>query len=212
MSLTETTTLVDALLQHVPPDQAFKEFVFFFFGGSGALGIGAAQVPKLLAENDKRKALAGGPTKGGEALDLNPVAASAYPEPLRVADVKEIMTNLPSVEKILNAGPKSSYMATMGYLERDGLNACLPNANPVVLCAVFDCISGGADLAAPNEANAKFSVWQSEAQAGKYDSFKGALFTAYAKKLSAFTVFAGLIALVLDLIFESGMDAYFPVQ
>ena len=53
-----TSTLLDGssfllnFLQRVEPEQAKGEFFFFFFGGSGALGIGAAQVPKIAAELD----------------------------------------------------------------------------------------------------------------------------------------------------------------
>ena len=58
MSIIETaSTLLDGsstlllnFLQRVDPEQAKGEFFFFFFGGSGALGIGAAQVPKIAAE------------------------------------------------------------------------------------------------------------------------------------------------------------------
>ena len=60
MSLIDTaSTLLDGssslilnFLQRVDPEQAKGEFFFFFFGGSGALGIGAAQVPKIAAELD----------------------------------------------------------------------------------------------------------------------------------------------------------------
>lgn len=45
-----SSTLLLNFLQRVEPEQAKGEFFFFFFGGSGALGIGAAQVPKIAAE------------------------------------------------------------------------------------------------------------------------------------------------------------------
>ena len=45
-----SSTLLLNFLQRVDPEQAKGEFFFFFFGGSGALGIGAAQVPKIAAE------------------------------------------------------------------------------------------------------------------------------------------------------------------
>ena len=47
-----TSSLILNFLQRVEPEQAKGEFFFFFFGGSGALGIGAAQVPKIAAELD----------------------------------------------------------------------------------------------------------------------------------------------------------------
>lgn len=45
-----SSTFLLNFLQRVDPEQAKGEFFFFFFGGSGALGIGAAQVPKIAAE------------------------------------------------------------------------------------------------------------------------------------------------------------------
>lgn len=48
-----TNTLDLALLQRVGIEQAKVEFYFFFFGGSGALGLGFAQVhSKLQVEKD----------------------------------------------------------------------------------------------------------------------------------------------------------------
>ena len=50
-----TSSLLLNFLQRVDPEQAKGEFFFFFFGGSGALGIGAAQVPKIAAELDGKR-------------------------------------------------------------------------------------------------------------------------------------------------------------
>ena len=47
-----------------------------------------------------------------------------YPEPLKTADVQKIIDSAPYVEKILAAGKKTSYMAQIGYLERQGFNDC----------------------------------------------------------------------------------------
>jgi hypothetical protein len=130
--LDSTHTLLDSssslllnFLQRVDPDQAKGEFFFFFFGGSGALGIGAAQVPKIAAELDFINKLGGSPiTKGGDDLDCNFIATLGYPEPLKIADVQKIIDDAPFVEKILAAGKKKSYMAQIGYLERQGFNDC----------------------------------------------------------------------------------------
>eukprot|EP01035_Chromulina_nebulosa_P038344 gene38344-51788_t len=60
--------MIHSLIQQVPPDQAKGEFFFFFFSGSGALGIGAVQLPKLIAQNKAFQSLKGGPTEGGETI------------------------------------------------------------------------------------------------------------------------------------------------
>lgn len=63
-------------------------------------------------------------TEGGEDLDCNFIATIGYPEPLKTKDVQKIIDNAPFVEKMLAAGNKKSYMAQMGYLERQGFNDC----------------------------------------------------------------------------------------
>jgi hypothetical protein len=71
------------------------------------------------------KKLGGSPvTEGGEDLDLNFIATIGYPEPLKTKDIQKIIDNAPFVEKMLAAGNKKSYMAQMGYLERQGFNDC----------------------------------------------------------------------------------------
>jgi hypothetical protein len=64
MSPLETaSTLVPAILRRVPPSEAQGAFLFFFFAGSGALGIGGAQIPKLLEAYKAIGDLAGGPRR-----------------------------------------------------------------------------------------------------------------------------------------------------
>ena len=63
-------------------------------------------------------------TEGGDDLDCNFIATIGYPEPLKRQDVQKIIDNAPYVEKILAAGKKKSYMAQIGYLERQGFNDC----------------------------------------------------------------------------------------
>ena len=136
------------LLQKVPPDQAKSEFYFFFFAGSGALGIGGAQVPKLAKILQKIRDLGGSDkTLGGEDLAINPIATIGYPEPLKVADIQSIIDKMPRTETIKLNGDNKSYMASLGYLEREGFFRSMPNSNPLALYAIFDCWSkGGGDL------------------------------------------------------------------
>lgn len=204
-SVQSSTSLVTSLLQKVSPDQARSEFFFFFFGGSGALGIGGAQIPKLLAEFKELQALAGGVTKGGKILSILPLATLGYPESLREADIEDIINSVPSVETILKKGPKTSYLAQKGFLEREGFSASLPGRNPLALYAAYDALSkGGGDLAAPQEAAQVIAAWKS----GGVEAFKNSLLLATVRKYSAYSVFALLIALVLDLIIESGINAF----
>ena len=82
--------------------------------------------------------------KGGPELEVNPLATLGFPEPLKVADVKYVIDKLPSVEEMLKKGPKKSYMAQLGYVEREGFNAALPsNCNPLVVYAAFEALAKG---------------------------------------------------------------------
>jgi hypothetical protein len=49
-TITNSGALLLSLLRKVNPTEAAGEFYFFFFGGSGALGIGFVQLPKLFDE------------------------------------------------------------------------------------------------------------------------------------------------------------------
>ena len=97
-------SLLTSLLQKTAPDQAKAEFFFFFFGGSGALGIGGAQVPKLFKEWKRIQVLAGGTTLGGEDLSINPIATLQYPEALREADIMQIIADMPDMNVVYDAG------------------------------------------------------------------------------------------------------------
>lgn len=207
------TNLVTSLLRRVDPTEARGEFIFFFFGGSGAFGIGAAQVSKLVAQFNALKSLGGARSRGGEDVRCNPLATVGYPEQLKSLDIEHIIQNIPSTDTISAAGTKKSYMSQLGYLERQGFYDCYPDENPLALCAVFDALSGGGgDLVAPQTFSATSSNWLTRDSAGKFtvdiDQFKVDLLQSSLKKYSAFAVFFLLIALVLDLIVESGINAF----
>lgn len=129
----DSSTLLTSLLQTVDKQQANAEFFFFFFGGSGALGIGGAQVPKLLALNKELQARKGGLSEGGADLNANPIATFGYPETLKEKDIMKIIKEMPSVDKISSLGVKKSYMSQLGYLEREGFDKSLPKCNPVAM-------------------------------------------------------------------------------
>lgn len=203
----DPSSLLVSLLQKADKQQATAEFYFFFFGGSGALGIGGAQVPKLLAQNKLLQSKKGGRTLGGADLGASPLATFGYPESIKYNDIESIIKTFPTVEKISSLGPKNGYMAQLGYLEREGLEKALPNANPVALYAIFDALSeGGGDLASPTIAAALVQSWKAP---GGIDKFKNALLLANSKKLVALSFFAFLILLVIDLVAESAQYAFF---
>ncbi len=195
-----------SLLQRVEPDRAKGEFIFFFFGGSGALGIGGAQVPKILKANDELKALAGGPSLGGATIDG--IATIGYPEKIRENDVKAILKAIPTVEKLQDLGEKKSYMASLGYVERVAYMKDITSKklNPVAAYAVFDGLTNGSgDLANPNDIRDKLTAWRED---DTLNAFKSDLTKSNSAKFSAYAVFAFLIGIVLDLIIESGLNGW----
>ena len=183
------------------------DFWFFFFGGSGALGIGGAQVPKILKELDQIKALGGKPSLGGPELDTNPLATFGYPEPLRVQDIESIFQNLPDVPTLLSKGDKKTYMSQLGYVEEVALARALPDANPLALRSLYDAVSGGGGggVISPSILTQKLAVYR---EAGGVEAFKTDLLVSSMKKNSAYLAFLSLIALVFDLIIESGVNAF----
>ena len=195
------------MLQTVDQGQAKAEFILFFFGGSGALGIGGAQVPKILKEYDGIRALGGGSTLGGDDLDCNPLATLGYPEPLKIKDIQQIIKECPPVDQILAKGLKKTYMAQLGYVEKGAFDEVLKNCNPLARYAIFEALSGGggANVVSPTQLTSKIDAWRN---GDGLDLFKGELLNANLKKFSAFGVFAFLIALVLDLVIESGFNAF----
>lgn len=97
-------------------------------------------------------------------------------------------------------------MAQLGYLERVGFDRSLPTANPLARYAVYDAINGGGgELAAPQDATTKLQKWRAE---GGLEAFKSDLLVATFKKYSAYAFFAFLILLVIDLVVESGTNAF----
>ena len=204
----DVNSLLTSILLKSTPEQAKVEFYFFFFGGSGALGIGGAQVPKLLKEADYIKSLGGGSSLGGDDLSVSPIATFGYPEPLKIKDLEQVFQQCPSVEVLLTKGPKKTYLAQQGYVERGAFIECLPTCNPLAIYAVFEAISGGsgASVATPKDVREKLDFYKNT-EFG-LETFKNDLLSANLKKLSAYSVFGFLIALVLDLIIESGIAAF----
>ena len=149
--LESASTLLPAILRRVEPSEAKGAFTFFFFAGSGALGIGGAQIPKLIKAYNELGDLAGGPTAGGEVMPLGAIEKFGYKEDIRVADVQNILSCFPTVKEIQDAGDGKSFLAQTGYLERIGFERAVTAAmekqglvvNPLALYMIFDALTGG---------------------------------------------------------------------
>jgi hypothetical protein len=202
------TTLLTSLLRQTSKSESEASFWFFFLAGSGALGIGLGQVPKIKAEFDEIAALKGlGGTKGGEALNLGPVGGFGLPEELRKADIEDILANIPSVEKISSKGQKKTFLEQQGYLSRQGFRDSYPaETNQVALYAVFSALAGGGSsfVVAPSAFQALSQKWKAEG----VESFVSDLNKSQIGKLSGYGGLAFLVLLVIDLVVETGSNAF----
>jgi hypothetical protein len=98
------------------------------------------------------------------------------------------------------------FMAKQGFIEKEGLDACFDPSvvNPIALTAVFEALTGGGgSVADPKQVASKIASW-----GGSAEGFKNDLTLAVAKRSTAYLSLLGLIALVFDLIIESGIYAF----
>ena len=140
-------------------------------------------------------------------MNSNPIATLFFPEPLKVRDVEQVIKLAPAVDEVLSQSDKRTYLSKMGFIELSALRKCLPDCNPLALYAVFEAISGGGGsaVASPADYRSKIQEWRSNQS---LDGFSTELLKAAAKKYSAYLVFGLLVALVVDLVIESGLDAF----
>jgi len=207
--LLDASTILPSLLVKTTAAAARTEFFFFFFAGSGALGIGGAQIPKLLKEySDIAKLQGQGTSLGGPELEMNPVGSFGLPCKLKEADLRAIIDSAPSAKEILDAGPKRTFMAQQGYIEREGWDKLLPDVDAVTRYAVFDCLTGGGstNLAQPLAVQESLRKWKADPT---LDSFVSDLTVVKSKKLAAYSFFAFLLLLVIDLVVESANNGWF---
>jgi len=212
----DSASLSLSLLRETSKGEAQGAFWFFFLAGSGALGIGFAQVPKILKEYAEIAALQGkGESKGGEALDLNPIAGFGYPDKIAKADLEYIIRNLPTVDQVQSKGKKLTYMEQQGYLSRQGfVDSFPPSTNQLSLYVVYDALTGGgsSNSVAPSKYLELSRKWSNElgggGGSGTMSEFVGDLTKTQVAKISAYAGLAFLIYLVLDLIVESGISAF----
>ena len=86
-----------------------------------------------------------GPSLGGETIGISPLCL--YPRDLSKADVDKVLNNKLSVEKMVEKGPKVSYMAEKGYLCFAAFQEANQNCNPltgksafVLFCCMNSCL------------------------------------------------------------------------
>lgn len=143
-AIIQSFSFTECILKKVDIAEARAEFWFFFFAGSGALGIGIAQIPKILKIYDEISQLGGSDlTLGGEDAPTNPIATIGYPEKMKANDINQIIKDAPSSEVIASLCEKKSYLASLGYLEQQAFYKALPDSNPLAKYAIFEAMTAG---------------------------------------------------------------------
>lgn len=104
-----STTIIESLMQKVDPNLAKGEFFFFFLAGNGALAFGVQLLPKIFKQRLDIQNLKGGVTLGGEDLGFNIFAALSYPESLKVKDIQNIISKIPSTKILQDKGDRNIY-------------------------------------------------------------------------------------------------------
>ena len=143
-------------------DAARGEFLFWFFGASGAVGISLGQFPEMIRRSQYIQGLKGiGPTLGGETLGLNPLCG--YPEDLAVKDVQKILNNPLSIQQIVQRYPSDgTYLGERGYLTFSRFEAANADANPLAVRAIFDSFAQSTDNCSPVVAEEKLEEYRND--------------------------------------------------
>lgn len=210
MSSLDDVSLYLSILQKVAPEQARSEFYFFFFGGSGALGIGAGQIPKILKEFERMKNLEGVPSLGGDDFALPAIGKIKYPETLKTKDIQCVIDRLPAVNKIQDLAQKldtSSFMVQRGYISRPAFIKAAEKCYPLAAYAVFDALANGSEFADPRIADSAITAWKAKGADG-LKQVSESIGKGNANKFSAYAVFTFLLGLVGDLVVETGINGF----
>ena len=187
---------------------ARAQFFLWFFGGSGAAGIGVGQVPKLYGRDQDVQALKGvGKSLGGETLGISSTLLG-YPEDICIKDIRQVLDNTKkvSVAQMIAKGPKETYLATKGYLTLPAFEAANKGANPLATRVVFDIFVGAG--AAPDQAQTLFDTLR-EDPSEDLKLFKGALIKAKVQSNSALIVLAFILTFAGKVCYESALVAFF---
>eukprot|EP00585_Thalassiosira_rotula_P012245 CAMPEP_0196130660 /NCGR_PEP_ID=MMETSP0910-20130528/958_1 /TAXON_ID=49265 /ORGANISM="Thalassiosira rotula, Strain GSO102" /LENGTH=283 /DNA_ID=CAMNT_0041390009 /DNA_START=64 /DNA_END=912 /DNA_ORIENTATION=+ len=129
-------------------DYARQKFWFYFFAGSGAGGIGIAQLPTMFSDAAAARAtaeLSGSTTRGGATLDAGPLVGIYYDAEISMEDVADAIAKAPSAEFISSRSESLNYMASRGYIERGDFakEMEVKGCNALASCVVYDAISQG---------------------------------------------------------------------
>lgn len=197
-------------------EEATRTFWVFFVFGNGGLTVGFAQLPRLYKSLKTGFALAGRESLGGPALAV-PHSLLLYPEAIRVTDLDAVINaaSLSNLDKVVAQGPQDTYVQQRGYLTFPAFEQALyrerPTLNPLAVRVVFDAFFKTQDSVDPVLAYELLAKWRDEGSTGSEGaSFAKDIIGAKLGNYVPLATFAFLLWLILDIIVENGMMAYFP--
>jgi len=192
---------------------ARQKFWFYFFAGSGAGGIGLAQLPTIFREAGVARATAGtGSTLGGAALNAGPLVGIYYDNEISQADVADVIAKAPTAEFISSRSESVNYMASKGYIEKGDFIKEMEakKCNPLASYVVYDAISSGkGGLVSPVVYEDTLAGYRDGRSAGDIPaSFVGDLNGFLAVKVGAFIGLVFCLFVDFGLVAKAGIEGF----
>lgn len=205
------------LLTDLSPEVAGAraKFWFYFFAGSGAGGIGLAQLPSMFNEAAAARETAsavGSPTKGGQALNAGPLVSLYYDNEISLSDVSDAISKAPTAEFISSNSQSVNFMASKGYIDKNdfikemGKKGC----NALATYSVFDAISSGkGGIVSPVVYDERIEKYRQESGGGEVaSSFVTDLNGFLAVKVAAFIGLVFCLLVDFGLVAKAGIEGF----
>ncbi|KAL7547593.1 hypothetical protein ACHAWF_010876 [Thalassiosira exigua] len=191
-------------------EYARTKFWFYFFAGSGAGGIGIAQLPAVFRDATEARALVGtGSTLGGASLDAGPLVGAYYQSELSIGDVANAISKAPAAAFISERSQSKNFLASKGYVERSDFLREMEGSkcNLLASCALFDAISSGkGGLVSPVAYEEKLAAYR-EGGDGT-GAFAGDLNGFLAVKAAAFLGLVFCLIVDFGLVAKAGIEGF----
>ena len=217
---------------HPPPDQAVSlldplveeargKFWFYFLAGSGAGGIGLAQVPAVFRDASSARAAAAvakRKTGGGgaaAALDAGPFVRLYYDSEICTEDLVDAIRRAPTSQYISGRSTSKNFMATRGYIERGDFAKEMDtkDCDPLASYVLFDAISAGkGGVVSPVVYDEKLEAYREGTVAGwgkaNASSFAVDMNVFLAVKLGAFVGLVFCLFVDFGLVAKNGITGF----
>jgi len=182
-------------------EAARQKFWFYFFAGSGAGGIGAANLPNFFRDRNEALAVVEiGPTKGGDELQCGSLPKVYYSTEILEADLADAVQKAPTADFISSRSENTNYLASKGYILKDDFvkEMTAKKCNPLASFVLFDAISSGKGLAVSP------IVYEEKLVAYREGSSANQVVSSFGKDLNGFLAvkIGGFLGLVFCLIVD----------